>query len=622
MSEYINTELAFSTKPKTVEKVKYTGVLRIIGVVKDRADGEAIGYVIMNEKTQQFKMYTVKQTEILMQNFEFINACFKNNKVENTECSMDKLLVFDRTMHPIANFGITVLAELHEEQFNGTSGKMLGYKVMDEKGTIINLSEVELLKCIDTKRTSLINAKIVNKGNNVYVSAIKSKFPVIEVGKEDVSIAKKPTKADEWRFEKHKTKICGYLYEILIHAISKTDINYISMNTISLKTLWIYNRPDKKQSLMQEGFNIGKELDIIKTELMPKYTQDNTKTKSILEKILSNLTIDKDKVLTEDDIYKQTKNCLTKEEIFTVLAIAQLSILYAKQEDKKWMLKKLIQAIQYNVAMTSVDASRMKNTYYGKLKQSGYLIPELQYIVERAIASDEEKNRILNNQNNIFRKKEFNTESFKTAEEIAQLGFTLNYKEKGEEYTTKTGSHYKLKFVGDYLAPEDFNKYMKLSTCLGDILMIANIERFMTLGTDNILSVEEEYTKVEMLLAILAIYNPKLCRVYKTERSASVDMFNEMLPGYNFDKQIDFKLSPKLNVYYESGCNVFFKGEDETYTRTVLKQSKIINYRSLGLNRNCKHSSLNELAAIITMITSEKCTAANVEKYIGNLRAL
>ena len=97
----------------TKEKVHYLGDLRIVGqVVEQVTDKEPIGYVVMTEKTQKFKMYTVGQTMVLLQKFKFVNAAIKNGKIVNTECSMERMPKFNTNMNVIGNYGIIILGEI------------------------------------------------------------------------------------------------------------------------------------------------------------------------------------------------------------------------------------------------------------------------------------------------------------------------------------------------------------------------------------------------------------------------------------------------------------------------------------------------------------------------------
>lgn len=106
----------------------------------------------MTEKTQQFKMYTVGQTMVLLQKFKFVNADIQNGKIVNTECSMERMPKFNTSMQVVGNHGIIILGEI----VDGTS--KIGYRAMDTNARVVDLSEDDLLKC----SMPIINAKILS----------------------------------------------------------------------------------------------------------------------------------------------------------------------------------------------------------------------------------------------------------------------------------------------------------------------------------------------------------------------------------------------------------------------------------------------------------------------------
>ena len=82
---------AFSSQYQMQEKIHYLGDLRIVGqVVENLSDKDPIGYVVMTEKTQKFKMYTIEQTKALLNKFKFVNAAIENGNITNTECAMSR----------------------------------------------------------------------------------------------------------------------------------------------------------------------------------------------------------------------------------------------------------------------------------------------------------------------------------------------------------------------------------------------------------------------------------------------------------------------------------------------------------------------------------------------------
>ena len=174
MKAEFNNE-ALNGNNKKTEKIHYLGDLRIVGqVVPNLSSNEILGYVIMVEKTKEFKMYTVEQTKALLSKFKFVNAELKDNKIINTECSMSKLLKFNTNMMVIGNKGITVLGVIKDSNDN-----KLGFRVMDSNAVVVDLTEDDLLK-LYSNGAEIINAKVVEHKTKTTISAIKQEFTKIE----------------------------------------------------------------------------------------------------------------------------------------------------------------------------------------------------------------------------------------------------------------------------------------------------------------------------------------------------------------------------------------------------------------------------------------------------------
>ena len=152
----------------------------------------------------------------------------------------------------------------------------------------------------------------------------------------------------------------------------------------------------------------------------------------------------------------------------------------------------------------------------------------------------------------------FRTYTFQSAEDAAQLGYALSEKMEGYKYTTKTGRELTLKYLGRYIP--NYEELKPLATCLGDLLLIANIEKFWTYSALYAEKPEQLMydVKPELCLAILALYNPEICKAYIESRADTYDELRDMLPGFDFDNPIDYKLPEEIRLYYESGCNVYY----------------------------------------------------------------
>lgn len=613
MSELFNDSFNETNRARSTEKKAYVGNLRILGVIAAYYDGTTpVGYVVLNEKTSQYKAYTIEQTILLIRKFGICNAAMEGNKIVNTECSMDRLPVFSEKLQIIKNAGITIIAEIHDKD------KKVGYRVVDPTGRIANLTNEQIITAVQKNDIKVINAKIVNDASSkagastARISAIKSTFSVIsvEASSNMNSIRRQNIKAVKWRHEKHREKIIRWCTLLFKRGMSCSNAEYLVLPHL----IWHYKASNKDtQDSLKEGINLGKTIEIIRKEILPQVYEKDPSSKMIIEPIISKLLaagVDKDTVVTD------MRAGVSKDTKIYLVGLSQFVLL---MNDCK---------VKANNVVSSWDDITESGALQ-QLKKEKLLLAETKQLAVNANAIHKEWLKHKDD----YKKHIWTTDSFKTAEECAQLGFALSERNKGLEFITKTGSKYHLKYIGDYIPEEigGYEHYKKMATCLGDVLIIANMERMYTLckiSTANI-SYEQAQQKIEMMLAVLAIYNPALAKEYieKCMESRLHPEAAKYLPDFNFDADLDFQLDDKLRLYYESGCNVFYNDKDfkryNDYRRKYLREAEIINYRSQGVYVRCKHSLLTEeLATVVNMITSEQCSSEAVTKYIGSLRAL
>lgn len=597
---------AMSSKEVTKEKIHYIGDLRIIGQVIDtNAKDNVIGYVVMVEKTQQFKMYTVGQTMILLNKFKFVNAKISNGKIVNTECSMDRLLKFNTNMQVIDNHGITILGEITD------GDSKVGYRAMDTNARIIDLSEDELIR----SGLPLINGKIVKgvAGKKTHISGIKQEFTKIEKSKLQEIVVKRPSK---WVRDRHAKKLLDELLPSCFkwEFTGKTNINYH----------WY------AKTLNKDGYrylDLDREARIIVSEIL---TEKNGITlsdsdKDMIKRIIKELP-HKHEVVDRYDPEKKY-NPDENDRLF-LFALAQF-ILYNKQKCDD-VLKIIPKRDGLNFTMAE------------KLADKGLATDILKKLVVKCLSySSESKYKRESEITEEVKKKMFNTRTFNTGEEAAQLGFALSENNKDIKYETKCGFHKTLRYIGDYFEASfihcDYNEYKKESRCLGDILAIANILKLINKilsptpipAWDKIAKRETERYKasIEMIIAIAYLYESKAMKKFVDNYKDELDRIDVSVPDYDEVSSTDYKLSPAIKIYYASGFNVFLNDNNyryKEYTKLYLKKAVLINYRQYGNRYNIQHWMLKEeLASIVTMVTNSKyCDAESVEDYIGRLRFL
>ena len=609
-----NSEL---NKTKVIEKVNYLGDFRIIGpIVPAKGMKKIVGYVVMQEKTGRFKGYTVQQTKSLLERFTFVNTELKTNTedIVNTECSMDRLPIFNLNMQVIDNFGVIILGEIVVD------GKSCGYRVIDTNAKVVDLKKEDVIR-LSNNGTELLNAKLVNKDSKIVVSAIKKEFTKIEktYGQIDVS---KNTKAEEWRHKRHIEKyVNGFLPIRAIRWIISTKFNEPYNSNLFHFTF------DESAAYKAERY--AKEPEIIAKEcLTPEHGIElNKDDKVIIKKILE---------LEDFD-----------------LKYAALCQFFLKSEACVDRIKK------YYI-------TRMVNRYDDKnlnqLKDLGVVSPVLEEFAKkieerhnRVFAYEIEKNKI----------KPFTITSFTSGKDIAQLGFILDrtvlnkYAEQNNgdyHFVTQTGQKVKLRYVGDlfdcskYLGDDDdyedlYERVKSKARCLGDIVSVAVLQKLIYTFNDvfyngasethwrkedknNIGHPDALRACMEIIISIAYIYGSETMKEFVEGWKPKLnDEIKVSVPDFDEVSTTDYKLDPRLRLYYESGFYVFYQDSDKTRRGEVYEYydidscTKVVNYRRLNNTYNIKHPLIREqLASIVNMLVSPDIDSDMIDSFIGRLR--
>lgn len=607
-------EESFSNSMQKPEIVHYLGDLRIIGqVVQNIRDTEPIGYVIMTEKTQKFKMYTVEQTKSLLNKFKFVNAVLDSSgKIINTECSMTKIPKFNTHMQVIDNPGIIILGEIIQ------GSNKVGYRAMDTNARIIDISTNELV-ALTNKGINLINAKVVTSAKNkCYISGIKQEFTKIEKSKLDKIKEKTETKEFKWRKHKHNDK---WFNEVLPGAIKSLFLK--DKSTINDKAYVRETVNNRNYSYV----DIDKEINIVLKEI---YNNNygitlSSRDKDLLKKILK---LDRQKLLG-------TKHTVsTGERIYTNGDTRKFFILFAQfvlnnEEKRKEVLNSILRHRVENINTKNIEELAKNGLVSASLDKLYNDI--IEGINAKELEQEYRENRIIE----LNAKKAFKTTNFSSAEDIAQLGFTISENNRGFKYTTKTGNKKTLLFLGDYISI-NYAELKEISRCLGDLASIAYIEKLLNkyYNDNNYHYMDKQTIKttIEVIIIISYMFNSLAMKEY-VEKIADKQLEDlDIHVSYDEIANVDYKLSKEITMYYTSGFNVFLNDQEYTvdsrgrkrkYHSIYLKISHLINYRQLGITHCIQHPMLQEeLASIVTMLASDNCTSEDVEKVIGKLRFL
>ena len=598
----------FSQSMHNYEKIHYLGDLRIIGQIVNRlSDKDPIGYVVMTEKTQKFKMYTVEQTISLLNRFKFVNANIENGKIVNTECSMARMPKFNTNMQVIGNFGVIILGKIVDS--NGT----LGYRAMDTNAKIVDIRENDVI-ALSTQGIDIINAKIVDRGNKKIVSGIKSEFTKIEKSSLIRAVTKKKKKntdADNWRHKKHIDKYINYLLP--------KAIKYIYGASPSAFNDFLYSRMQAKGNTYSYSYvDFNREANILIKEIYRKENGFNLSNKD--SDLLRKLDIEvAHKHYIGYDKDRQFHSFNKNEQYYYFACLAQFA-LYNSEIRKNLLTKNVIHKFT-------------KNDIYKIMVQNGHasdILIKATNELEGRIKKYNEEHTI--NLRDEHPERRFTTETFTSAEDIAQLGFAVVEQNRNFKYTTKTGLVKNLLYLGDIIESgkvlhNDYESYKKLSRCLGDIMIVADLHKLMdrfiatiSLGDKEYLTSDKCLAYMEILIAIGYIYNSEAVRKFVEDNKSDLNNIGVIIPDYEELSSTDYKLSPELKLYYASGFNVFYN-DNAHYKHKYLSEAEVINYRQLGPRHDIKHPLLQgELASVVNMVTSELCPAELIEELIGKLR--
>lgn len=566
----------------------------------------------MVEKTKEFKMYTVEQTKALLSKFKFVNAELKDNKIINTECSMSKLLKFNTNMMVIGNKGITVLGVIKDSNDN-----KLGFRVMDSNAVVVDLTEDDLLK-LYSNGAEIINAKVVEHKTKTTISAIKQEFTKIEQSKLNNLQSKKK---NPWINNMHVKKLSEY---VMPHAIAW--LLGCNNRVFSSKIYYYYN-----ETYNYSYCDLDRETKIILKEV---YTKNNgielsNSNKSMLKKIVE---LKHNSILGapySGASYTEYVHASDDDNIY-LAALSQFIILNNNYKD---LVLKLLRHNRYRINLKNLE----------KLKNMGLASRE---VLELAKYAKEYIKRDKCTTNIVDTKRMFNTTTFTTGENIAQLGFAVVEQNRDYVFRTKTGNRKTLLYLGDVinnnisqlysaseLSDRSYDKYKKEARCLGDIATVAYLSKLLIKETMHQFEGQKEYIEsdrliasIEILIAIAFIYESKSVKLFVDDFKDDFEKIGVKIPDFDTLSATDYMLSPELKIYYTSGFNVFLN--DNEYLKTKYKKSylygaKYINYRQLGVLHNIEHPILkNELASIVTMVTSNNCSTEIVEQTVGRLRFL
>lgn len=636
-SNFVDESFSNNSNKNKPNRVKAR--FRLLGQIKDNVSSKhAMGYLVLDEVTKRAKAYTVDQTMALLSRYPFTNAKLTGSKIENTECSMDRLTVYDPHLNILAKPGFTILSRIVNSK-----GTTIGFEAVNSYGEAVTLKAADIKNCA----ADFLNCKVVGDGKNMHLSGIKQIIPVIK--RETLQVKSSPSQdtkkvnvqAVKYRKEQHKRKTLAWLANIFTQEILGKTPNYLGHVGIYVPMA----ESGRNRGKCRRELRLDLEMKIVANELINDLQIDmyenNCKMTDRYEAMIDTisnvaLTIAKE---YKGKVIKSTwdMDANLKYKLFVVSTLVTFcrdlktrTMFYRICVTNPILLDTVLRSPQVVAAKGSRkhwDVSLIKKTvkeYFGSNLNNG--MAEILAAVSKIEAYKKEHELGM-----------FDVKEFKSAQSMAELGFAISEQNRGFRYKKQIGTECTLKYIGDYL--RDYEEYKRNATCLGDVLIPATVETMMKYSDENLGNNAEQRhvnaVRMEMALAILAIYNPDMCKLFFEHHP---ELSGAFLTGFDPENPVDYELPDKLRLYYESGCCVYYNdmGEDEvivrggrhisekvSYSRDRLRKAEVINYRALGPHKYCQCSDLKwQLAPIVNTLTSDNCTAENIELYIGNLRAL
>jgi hypothetical protein len=202
-----------------------------------------------------------------------------------------------------------------------------------------------------------------------------------------------------------------------------------------------------------------------------------------------------------------------------------------------------------------------------------------------------------------------------TASQIAALGYCLTA--EGKPLVGKYAPHnYKPFVIKDRL--NDFNKFSRKANCLGDLLILANVQGMLHYAQTKLEKThdQDEYNeyikKAEIMLAVLAIYRSDLAFDYIRSQNFLYPELSGMLTGIDPDgDQIDYDLPAEVQLYYRSAGNLYIREDGKTVN--------VKSHHSMADPVDASYI-VDDLAAVVGMITSDNVDQVAVDAYIGLIR--
>lgn len=540
---------------KPIEKVEYRGQYRVIGIVKNGST--TVGYSVVDLKTGRSRLFTSVQVHQLLAQSKFENIELRDNKLVNTESSMDRLPQMNVKGVVTANAGITVLGRITTTK---GSHSEKGYRILNMQGKIADLSDKALDMLLqENKNMHVVNGKIVaSPSGQLYISAIKGTFKTIQVTFDDQGNKKdnviQPSKEDIRK------------YNLLVYR--EKAIRYFFEELIQYGFIKPFFKPNTNKSYGKGRAN--KARVVLKEFIYPNYPElkelHNALPAHIITLGMLMYLVDKGNWRSsgKTSVIYDTNNS-TKHRKIPVLAKYKFRNLfkgtYTMAVESQWVFtekesfNKVVDYLAVLNGLFNAEIFEKVNT-----EKVDYPIdhPQLKFILKHYLG----KYRAVSVTKSRFYKVEYNPAHFDYRDEsgVNVMGYTSMPSKVGQEFESPVYKYIKLRplqyglkeFLSPSFTAEDLYESIN---CFGDLEIIREIIIFSRIR-DSIreTSYSASYADdvrvwIKGLVVLMAMHNPNLA-VQVNKRFNLLDVEDDIFA--NLAKE-DFFLTPEDELFYWSG---------------------------------------------------------------------
>lgn len=593
-------------KENYVVNRKYEGDLRIIGIIIDEKRNP-LGYLLYIEKSGQTKVTPINMTIKLLTQYKFVNAELQDGKIINTECAMNKLMHFKTTGGSLVY--ADDISKIHI--LGRITGDKSGFLVLSSVGKVTTLSKEDIIRYEQQMGVAIVNGHIKQVGDNYTVSANKLAFPEIRVEKVNQMLSKglehSTGKRKGASFEERKKRALIYRNRVKAGLANFAVVcQYANCINAKDENGEYINLKRAERSIIVPTWYGGK----TKEYYYPLFN------KVLYEEILPNiLTTAKSSILESAFNYSKTLDYKSRL-IFDSFIVYELWGKYQKSAVKgyaKFVHSVVTERLLFNIFSSYFDNSPLfKARLTLELNKGKDRYVPLDMIdtirdkkVREQLRGTEYEGKYFNN-----KRIDYKHTNYKSKEYFNSIGFSLGKSEH--------------KDLANVLAVIPDKGYFKENAyCIGDFAWIYYVEKYLAyinynrgesdysiyssftyFNPDcNKASIDIALKNIECILAVASIIRPQNVKHYLDIKNEP--MLYNMLPNFDFDNPVDYKVSPEFVAFFKSGL-------------AYIADFKVKS--TSGLTPKRLQSYAEEIASTILLVTSGNITADFLEGVVDDGR--